>query len=119
MFFGASLIERLGKLRALLSVVDAPGIGIVMYSPDRQPVASALMVIGDGIVITGNVITDPAQRRKGYGAAMMHTGLAWAKSAGAAIAALNVAADNPGAQALYRSLGYRRQYDYSYRVPAA
>ena len=66
-----------------------------------------------------DVITDTTQRRKGYGAAMMRTGLAWAKSAGATLAALNVAADNPGAQALYTSLGYSRQYDYTYRTPAA
>lgn len=111
--------ERLAKLRALLGVVGVPGRGIVLYSPEGAPVASALMAIGDGIVITGNVITDTTQRRKGYGAAMMRTGLAWAKSAGASIAALNVAADNPAGQALYTSLGYSRQYDYVYRFPGA
>ena len=61
----------------------------------------------------------PAQRRQGYAAGMMRTGLAWAHSAGATVAALNVAADNRAAQALYRGLGYRRQYDYEYRVPRA
>ena len=71
----------------------------------------------DGIVITGNVITDPAQRRQGYAAAMMRTGLAWAREAGATIAALNVAADNDAAQALYSGLGYRKMYDYAYRTP--
>jgi GNAT superfamily N-acetyltransferase len=111
--------EKLAKLRALLEAVDVPGRGIVLYSPEGAPVASALMSIGDGIVITGNVITDPTQRRRGYGAAMMRTGLAWAKSAGATIAALNVAADNPAAQSLYRSLGYARRYDYVYRTPRA
>jgi ribosomal protein S18 acetylase RimI-like enzyme len=50
---------------------------------------------------------------------MMRTGLAWAKSAGANLAALNVAADNPAAQALYAGLGYARQYDYAYRTPVA
>ncbi len=75
------------------------------------------MAIGDGVVITGNVVTDPAHRRKGYAAAMVRTGLAWAGRAGATLAALNVAADNPGAQALYRSLGYTRQYDYCYLTP--
>lgn len=109
--------ERVGKLRALLAVVDVPGKGIVQFSPAGEPVASALMIIGDGIVLTGNVITDPAQRRRGYAAAMMRTGLAWAKAAGATIAALNVAADNPVGQALYRSLGYAHQYDYTYRIP--
>ena len=111
--------EKLGKLRALLAAVEAPGKGVVQFSRDGEPAATSLMVIGDGIVVTGNVITDTAQRRKGYAAAMMRTGLAWAHSAGARIAALNVAADNSGGQALYRSLGYTRQYDYFYRVPGA
>jgi GNAT superfamily N-acetyltransferase len=111
--------EKLARLRAVLEKVEGPGRGIVLYSAEGAPVASALMAIGDGVVITGNVITDPAQRRKGYGAAMMRTGLAWARSAGATLAALNVAADNPGAQALYSGLGYSRQYDYTYRTPGA
>lgn len=111
--------EKLGKLRALLSVVESPGKGIVLRSTEGEPVATALMVVADGIVITGNVITDSSQRRMGYGAAMMRTGLAWARSAGATVAALNVGADNPAGQALYRRLGYERQYDYVYRVPGA
>ena len=109
--------EKLAKLRAVLKAVDGPGRGIVLYTPEGAPVASALMAIGDGVVVTGNVITDTRQRRRGYGAAMMRTGLAWAKSAGAHLAALNVAADNPGAQALYAGLGFTRRYDYSYRYP--
>jgi ribosomal protein S18 acetylase RimI-like enzyme len=111
--------ERLDKLRAVLAAVEAPGRGIVLHGPDGEPVATALMVIADGIVVTGNVVTDPAQRRKGHAAGMMRTGLAWAKSAGATIAALNVAADNAAAQALYRGLGYRHRYDYFYRTPRA
>jgi len=107
---------RLAKLRAVLGAVDGPGRGVVVYAEGR-PVASGLMAIGDGVVITGNVVTAPAERRKGYAVAMMRTGLAWARAAGARLAALNVAADNPGAQALYRGLGYSRQYDYTYRVP--
>jgi N-acetylglutamate synthase len=109
--------EKLSKLQAVLAVVDSPGRGIVLYSPEGAPVASALMVIGDGVVITGNVITDPKQRRRGYGAAMMRTGLAWAKGAGATLAALNVAAENAAGQALYTGLGYAHQYDYTYRIP--
>lgn len=111
--------EKLGRLRALLAVIDVPARGVVLYSSSQTAVASAIMDVADGIVITGNVITDSAERRKGYGAAMMRTGLAWAKSVGATIAALNVAADNIAGQALYRGLGYARQYDYAYRVPSA
>jgi GNAT superfamily N-acetyltransferase len=107
--------ERLERMRRLLEMIETPGKGVVLFGADGAPVASGLMVIADGIVVTGLVFTDPAQRRKGFGAAMMRTGLAWAHAAGASIAALNVAADNPDAHALYHRLGYTRQYDYSYR----
>jgi len=107
----------LGRFRAILSVLQVPARGIVMRAPDGRIVSSALMAVADGIVITGNVVTDPVERRKGYAAAMMRTGLVWARSAGATIAALNVEADNAAALALYGGLGYRPQYDYVYRYP--
>jgi GNAT superfamily N-acetyltransferase len=108
----------LGQLQALLAAMAVPAAGIVVYR-DGTPVATGLMAIGDGIVLTGNVITDPTRRRQGLAAAMMNTGLAWAKTQGAHTAALNVQIDNAAAKALYGSLGYTHQYDYAYRVPAA
>lgn len=111
--------EKRGRMAALLAAVEVPACGVVHYCEEGEPVASALMDVADGIVITGNVVTDKTQRRKGHGAAMMRTGLAWAKRHGATIAALNVAANNPAGQALYRGLGYARQYDYTYRVPGS
>lgn len=104
------------QMRALLAAFVVPSTGVVVYR-DGQPVAAGLMAVADGIVITGNVITDAARRRQGLGAAMMRTGLAWARTKGATTAALNVQADNPAGQALYASLGYAHQYDYTYRIP--
>lgn len=106
------------RMQALLAVMDVPAAGIVIER-DGDAVASGLMAIADGIVVTGNVITNPSRRRQGLAAAMMHTGLAWAKAQGASVAALNVQADNPAAKALYAGLGYTHQYDYTYRIPAA
>jgi ribosomal protein S18 acetylase RimI-like enzyme len=91
---------------------------VVWRGADGHPVASSIMSVADGILITGNVVTAPSERRRGHGAAMMRTGLAWARSVGAEIAALNVAAGNVAAQALYRRLGYEVQYGYHYRVSA-
>ena len=108
--------DTMGRLRALLAVLTVPAAGILVYR-DGGPVASGLMAIADGIVIAGNVVTDPTRRRQGLGAAMMRTGLAWARANGATIAALNVQADNDAAKALYAGLGYRHQYDYVYRIP--
>lgn len=106
----------MARMRALLAVMAVPAAGIVVYR-DGVPAASGLMAVADGIVITGNVITDRARRRQGLGAAMMRTGLAWAKAQGATVAALNVQADNEAGKALYAGLGYRHQYDYTYRIP--
>lgn len=105
-------------MKALLGVMAVPATGIIVYRDD-QPVASGLMAISNGIVITGNVITDPSRRRQGLAAAMMRTGLHWAKAKGAKTAALNVQSDNPAAQALYQGLGFTHQYDYTYRIPGA
>lgn len=103
-------------MRALLSALVVPATGIVVYR-DGEPAAAGLMAVADAIVVTGNVITDPSRRRQGLGAAMMRSGLAWARAHGATTAALNVQADNPAGQALYASLGYSHQYDYAYRIP--
>lgn len=108
--------ETMARMQDLFAVMAVPAAGIVVER-DGVAVASGLMAIADGIVITGNVITDKARRREGLGAAMMRTGLAWAKAQGANGAALNVQADNDAAKALYARLGYSHQYDYTYRIP--
>ncbi|WP_162249167.1 GNAT family N-acetyltransferase [Devosia sp. Root685] len=109
---------EMGRMKALLAVMKVPATGIVIYR-NGEPVASGLMAISNNIVITGNVITDPTRRRQGLASAMMRTGLNWAHEKGATIAALNVQADNPAAQALYQNLGFTHQYDYHYRIPGA
>jgi GNAT superfamily N-acetyltransferase len=108
----------MARMKALLAVMKVPATGIVVYR-DSEPVASGLMAISNGVVITGNVITDPSRRRQGLAGAMMRTGLHWAHEQGADIAALNVQADNPAAKALYSGLGFAHQYDYHYRIPGA
>lgn len=108
--------ENVARLRALLMVMAVPATGVVVYR-DGEAAATGLMAVGEGIVVTGNVITDATRRRQGLAAAMMRTGLAWAKEQGATVAALNVEAGNVAAKALYGSLGYTYQYDYTYRVP--
>jgi N-acetylglutamate synthase len=105
-------------MKNLLAAIKVPVAGVVL-TRDGEAVASSIMAVADGVVVTGNVVTDPARRRQGLGAAMMRSGLAWAKGEGARHAALNVQGDNEGAKALYEGLGYSHQYDYSYRVPGA
>jgi ribosomal protein S18 acetylase RimI-like enzyme len=105
-------------MKNLLAVFKVPAVGVVV-SRDGEAVASSIMAVADGIVITGNVVTDPARRRQGLATAMMRSGLAWARGEGARFAALNVQATNASAKALYQSLGYTHQYDYAYRIPGA
>lgn len=109
----------LAKFKAIIAMYTVPACGIVLRGDDGKALSSALMAIANGIVITGNVVTAAAERGKGHALRMMRTGLAWAHREGARFAALNVAADNPPAIALYERLGYRRQYDYVYRTPGA
>lgn len=103
-------------LRNLLGAFKVPAVGVVL-SRDGVAVASSVMAIADGIAVTGNVVTDASRRRQGLGAAMMRSGLAWAKREGARFAALNVQVDNAAAIPFYEGLGYTHQYDYSYRIP--
>lgn len=105
-------------MKNLLAAFKVPAAGIVL-TREGEAVASSIVALADGIAITGNVVTDPSRRRQGLGSAMMRSGLAWAKREGARFAALNVQADNDAAKALYAGLGYRHQYDYSYRVPVS
>ncbi|WP_160297848.1 GNAT family N-acetyltransferase [Devosia chinhatensis] len=105
-------------MQNLLAALTVPAAAIVL-TRQGEAVASSIMAIADGIAVTGNVVTEPNQRRQGLGSAMMRSGLAWARGEGARYAALNVQADNLGAKALYAALGYTHQYDYSYRVPGA
>lgn len=103
-------------MKNLLAVFSVPVTGVVL-TRDGEAVASSIMAVADGVVITGNVVTDPSRRRQGLASAMMRSGLAWAKGEGARYAALNVQADNAAAKALYACLGYTHQYDYVYRIP--
>jgi ribosomal protein S18 acetylase RimI-like enzyme len=103
-------------LKNLVAATKVPVAGVLL-SRDGVPVASSIVAVADGMAVTGNVVTDPSRRRQGLGAAMMRSGLAWAKSQGAKYATLNVMADNAAAIGLYQGLGYTVQYDYSYRVP--
>ncbi len=107
---------RMAAMQNLLAVFTVPAAGVVL-TRDGEAVASSVMAIADGVVITGNVVTDPSRRRQGLGSAMMRSGLAWARREGARYAALNVQADNEAGKALYAGLGYEHQYDYIYRIP--
>ncbi|HEV7275537.1 MAG TPA: GNAT family N-acetyltransferase [Devosiaceae bacterium] len=107
----------LDKLKALVGVFEVPAMGFIARAEDGRPLASALMAVANGIVITGNVITAGSERRRGHAGAVVRTGFAWAATEGARVASLNVQADNGAGRAFYGSLGYERQYGYCYYRP--
>ena len=66
----------------------------------------------DPMAFVYDVVVDGAQRRKGYGAAIMNAGALWCREQGHPVLGLNVFAHNPGARALYDRLGYVVTQDY-------
>jgi GNAT superfamily N-acetyltransferase len=59
-----------------------------------------------------DILVDEAQRRRGYGEAIMNAGARWCRDQGHPALGLNVFAHNPGARALYDKLGYRVTADF-------
>ena len=105
------------RLRRIVERIKAPARGLVMYAGHGVPVASAIMIVGNGIIYTANVVTSEEHRRRGHARRMLETGMAWARQSGGRRAAINVVADNAPAIALYAGLGYVHHYEYHYRSP--
>jgi ribosomal protein S18 acetylase RimI-like enzyme len=77
--------------------------------------AIAYCAVHDGLAVIESVVTDPALRRRGHGRHAVASLLAWAWTAGAGAACLQVVADNAPAVSLYRALGFTREvYRYRY-----
>jgi ribosomal protein S18 acetylase RimI-like enzyme len=62
------------------------------------------------------LVTEAEARSRGHGRRLVAELLAWARARGATRAYLQVAEANEGARSLYSRLGFRRAYDYWYRV---
>ncbi len=66
-----------------------------------------------------DLVTEPQQRNKGYGAKLVVSMLRWAQEHAAAHAYLQVMHSNAPARHLYTKLGFEDVYQYWYRVPDA
>jgi len=78
--------------------------------------ACVLGVREDWMIGIYEVVTDPAQRRRGLARKTIETVLARAAEDGATTAYVQVVAANAPARALYDGLGYRPLYRYHYRI---
>ena len=90
----------------------SPGMHFFTAWVGDAPVGSLWLCTLDPMAFVYDVVVDEAQRRKGYGAAIMNAGALWSREQGHPVLGLNVFAHNPGARALYDRLGYHVTQDY-------
>ncbi len=101
--------------RRILAQVMLPRVlGAIVVG--GQPVACGMGVIDRGLFGLFDLVTHPAQRRRGYGSQLIAGLIGWAKDQGATTCYLQVTQHNQPARALYHKLGFREAYRYWYRV---
>jgi GNAT superfamily N-acetyltransferase len=81
-----------------------------------RPVAVARGAVADGWLCVTAVTVDDAHRRRGLATAVMAALGRWARDRGGHSCALQVAASNAGALALYERLGFTEHHRYHYRL---
>jgi GNAT superfamily N-acetyltransferase len=93
-----------------------PETNFTVVQHQHQPVACGLAVLEGSYVGLFDLVTDPAQRQRGFGTELILGLLAWAKERGASTAYLQVMLNNEPAQKLYAKLGFEELYKYWYRL---
>ena len=90
---------------AFVELLASPGV-FALAAVETAPVGLILMraIAGEAEVLT--LAVEPSHRRQGVARALLRAGLTQATAAGAEAAFLEVAADNPGALALYQEAGF-------------
>ena len=98
-----------------------PETGLFMrYSEDGARLASVVRCVRD-LRLAGifDLVTAPAETRKGHARGVLKTALRWAYHTGARRAWLQVVAENAAARRLYEQLGFEEIYRYCYWKPPA
>ena len=103
--------------RELLARIASPVLFAVLFQ-QGAPVACGLGVLEREVVGVFDIVTDPAQRRKGLGTQLVTGMLSWGKQHGAQHAYLQVTDSNLAAQQMYAKLGFQESYQYWYRLQA-
>jgi len=101
----ASGFETPWPPEAFIELLASPGV-FALAAVDRDLVGLILMraIAGEAEVLT--LAVEPPHRRRGVATTLLQAGLTQAVARGAQEAFLEVAADNPGALALYRAAGF-------------
>lgn len=90
---------------------------LMVLMDEGQVVACGYAVCESGYLGLFDIVTDPDQRRKGYGRELLTSLLAWGQEIhDAHTAYLQVMVNNTPALNLYAQFGFEEQYQYSYCI---
>lgn len=101
-------------LRMLQSIKSPHACVVIRES--GQPVCCGLAVVSDGCIGLFDIATAESFRQRGLAKKICQTLLHWGAEQGAGTAYLQVVANNKAAINLYEGMGFRRTYEYWYRV---
>jgi N-acetylglutamate synthase len=101
--------------RELLERISSPVLFAALYQ-QGAPVACGLGMLEHDVFGLFDIVTDPEERRKGYGTQLVTSMLDWGKQHGAQYAYLQVGDTNVAAQQMYAKLGFQESYQYWYRI---
>lgn len=113
-FQGSPLAEH-NSHRTILQAIPSRCLFASLAHSD-QSVACGLGVLEHDLLGLFDLVTDPPQRRKGYGTNLVSGLLRWAREKGASRAYLQVVRANEPARRLYTGFGFQQIYHYWYRV---
>lgn len=108
-------LSRQSDHKKILASIAAQKIFASVKEGDRF-VACGLGVLQDGYLGLFDIVTNAAQRRRGFAGQLINSMLVWAVGHYANTVYLQVVAANKPALALYRKLGFETLYRYWYRV---
>ena len=100
---------------SMLSHVDGEMI-LASLTVAGEVVSLGRAVVRNGLIGLFQIATAASARRQGYAHRIVQSLLHWGRQQGAMRAYLQVVGDNNGARALYRSIGFKTFYGYTYFV---
>jgi ribosomal protein S18 acetylase RimI-like enzyme len=111
---GSPLAHRQAHAQRL-AIAPVPFLGFVVKSRDGEAVACGQIAMESELVGLYDVFTASAHRGRGLAGALCAQMLVFARELGAAVAYLQVEADNAAARRVYHGMGFVDAYAYHYR----